>query len=159
MFSVSQEISHFYGTQCLSAVMSRARHLSLFWPASIQTMPHPSSWRSILLLFSHLRLFTAKSNAKYRFALSPYKFFFNSIKNTCDLLAEISGSCIKWCWLCSHTRCLRGRHSDIIFSRKLKSLQVDWPLVSGCTYQVSWQIKNCNGGQTRTDWHPEMTIK
>ena len=34
-----------------------ARHLSLFWASSIQPIPsHPTSWRSILILFSHLRL-------------------------------------------------------------------------------------------------------
>jgi len=34
-----------------------ARQLSLSWASSIQSMPpHPSSWRSILILSSHLRL-------------------------------------------------------------------------------------------------------
>jgi len=34
-----------------------ARHLSLFWASSIQSIPpHPTSWRSILILSSHLRL-------------------------------------------------------------------------------------------------------
>ena len=33
------------------------RHLSLSWARSIQSMPpHPTSWRSILILSSHLRL-------------------------------------------------------------------------------------------------------
>jgi hypothetical protein len=34
-----------------------ARHLSLFWASSIQSiLPHPASWRFILILSSHLRL-------------------------------------------------------------------------------------------------------
>ena len=34
-----------------------ARHLSLSWASSIQSiLPHPNSWRSILVLFSHLHL-------------------------------------------------------------------------------------------------------
>ena len=36
---------------------TRARHLSLYWARSIQSMPsHPNPWRSILLLSSHLHL-------------------------------------------------------------------------------------------------------
>ena len=35
---------------------TRAHHLSLFWVVSIQYMPHPTSWRSILILSSHLSL-------------------------------------------------------------------------------------------------------
>ena len=30
--------------------------MSLIWARSIQSMPHPTSWRSILILSSHLRL-------------------------------------------------------------------------------------------------------
>jgi hypothetical protein len=47
----------FYGTQrCITAFTS-ARHLSLSWARSIQYMPtHPTSWRSIVILSSHLRL-------------------------------------------------------------------------------------------------------
>ena len=36
--------------------VTTARHLSLSWASSIQSItPHPTSWRSILILFSHLR--------------------------------------------------------------------------------------------------------
>ena len=36
---------------------SSARHLSLSWASSIQSIPpHPTSWRSILILSSHLQL-------------------------------------------------------------------------------------------------------
>jgi hypothetical protein len=47
----------FYGTPRFITAFTRARHMSLFWASSIQSMPsHPTSWRSILILFSCLRL-------------------------------------------------------------------------------------------------------
>ena len=47
----------FYGTPKLMTVFTSARHLSLSWHSSIQSTPqHPTSWRSILILSSHLRL-------------------------------------------------------------------------------------------------------
>ena len=47
----------FYGIRkCITAFTS-ARHLSLSWARSIQSLPpHPTFWRSILLLSSHLHL-------------------------------------------------------------------------------------------------------
>ena len=45
----------FYGTRRFITKFTRARHLSLSWARSIQSMPtHPTSWRSILILSSHL---------------------------------------------------------------------------------------------------------
>jgi hypothetical protein len=47
----------FYGTRRFITALATARHLSLSWAISIQsTPPHPTSWRSILILSSHLRL-------------------------------------------------------------------------------------------------------
>ena len=47
----------FYGTRRFITAFTSARHLSLSWASSIQSMqPHPTSWRSILILPSHLRL-------------------------------------------------------------------------------------------------------
>ena len=47
----------FYGTRKIITAVTSARHLSLSWANSIQsTPPHPTSWRSILILSSHLRL-------------------------------------------------------------------------------------------------------
>jgi len=47
----------FHGTQrCITALTS-VRHLSLSWASQIQSIyPHPTSWRSILILFTRLRL-------------------------------------------------------------------------------------------------------
>ena len=44
------------------------RHLSLSWASSIQTKPpHPTSWRSIVILFSHLRLGLPSGPFSFRF--------------------------------------------------------------------------------------------
>ena len=46
----------FYGTRKFIIAFTSARHLSLSWARSIQSMPpHPTPWRSILILSSHLR--------------------------------------------------------------------------------------------------------
>ena len=47
----------FYGTGRFITEFTSARQLSLYWAASIKTMPsHPTSWRFILILSSHLCL-------------------------------------------------------------------------------------------------------
>ena len=47
----------FYGTWRFITALTSVRHLSLSWGSSIQSIyPHPTSWRSILILSSHLRL-------------------------------------------------------------------------------------------------------
>jgi hypothetical protein len=52
-----KKVPAFYGTRRFIAPFATARHLSLSWARSIQSMPtQPTSWRSILILSSHLRL-------------------------------------------------------------------------------------------------------
>ena len=47
----------FYGTQRLIISLTSLRHPSLSWASPIQSIyPHPTSWRSILILSTHLRL-------------------------------------------------------------------------------------------------------
>ena len=47
----------FYGTRRFITIFTSAHHLSLSGARSIQSIPpHPTSWRYILLLFSHLFL-------------------------------------------------------------------------------------------------------
>jgi hypothetical protein len=53
---LARKFPAFYGTQRFIAQFTRACHLSLSWAWWIQFMPHPMSWRSILILSSHLRL-------------------------------------------------------------------------------------------------------
>ena len=58
--SISQlvkKFTAFYGTRRFITTFTSARHLSLSWARSIKSMPpHPTSWRSILILSSHLLL-------------------------------------------------------------------------------------------------------
>ena len=47
----------FYGTGRFITAFTSTRHMSLSWASSIQSMsPHSTSWSSILILSSHLRL-------------------------------------------------------------------------------------------------------
>ena len=47
----------FYGTRRFTTALTSVRHLSLSWASPTQsTYPHPTSWRSILILSTHLRL-------------------------------------------------------------------------------------------------------
>jgi len=47
----------FYGTRRFVTAFTNVRHLSLYWASSIQSItPHPTFWRSILILSSHLSL-------------------------------------------------------------------------------------------------------
>ena len=47
----------FHGTRKLITALTSVRHLSLSWASPIQSIyPHPTSWRSILILSTHLRL-------------------------------------------------------------------------------------------------------
>ena len=56
-FSASQEIPCILCNMEVHDRITHARHLSLSWACSIQSIPpHPTSWRFILILSSHLRL-------------------------------------------------------------------------------------------------------
>ena len=47
----------FHGTRRFISALTSVRHLSLSWASPIQSIyPHPTSWRSILILSTHLRL-------------------------------------------------------------------------------------------------------
>jgi len=47
----------FHGTRMFITALTSVRHLFLSWSSPIQsTCPHPTSWRSILILSTHLRL-------------------------------------------------------------------------------------------------------
>jgi len=55
-----QKFPAFYGTRKFITSLTNARHLSLSWASSIQSIPpHPTSWGSILILFSRLRLMSS----------------------------------------------------------------------------------------------------
>ena len=47
----------FHGTRRFITTLTSFRHMSLSWASPIQSIyPHPTSWRSILILYTHLRL-------------------------------------------------------------------------------------------------------
>ena len=55
--AASQEFPHIFGNWRFITIFTSARHLSLSWANSIQSpQPPPTSWRSILILSTHLRL-------------------------------------------------------------------------------------------------------
>ena len=55
--AASQEIRSIFGTRKFITILTSDRHLSLSWASSIQSPQHPpTSWRSILILSSHLCL-------------------------------------------------------------------------------------------------------
>jgi len=54
---LAKKFPAFYGTRRFITALTSARHLSLCWASYIQsTHPHPTFWRSILILSSHLSL-------------------------------------------------------------------------------------------------------
>ena len=52
-----KKFPEFHGTRMFITALTSVRHLSLSWANPIQsTYRHPTSWRSILILSTHLRL-------------------------------------------------------------------------------------------------------
>ena len=46
----------FHGTRKFITALTSVRHLSISWASPIQSIyPHPTSWRSVLILSTHLR--------------------------------------------------------------------------------------------------------
>ena len=73
----------FHGTRRFITTLTRVRHLSLSWASPIQSVyPHPTSWRSILILSTHLRpclpsgLFPSGFTTKTLYTLSPHPYYY-----------------------------------------------------------------------------------
>ena len=71
----------FHGTRRFITALTSVRHLSLSWASPIQSIyPHPTSWRSILLLSTHLRLglhsdlFPSGCPSKILYTPSPHQY-------------------------------------------------------------------------------------
>ena len=71
----------FYGTRRFITALTSVRRLCLTWASPIQsTSPHPTSWRYILILFTHLRLglpsglFPSGFPIKTLYAPSPHPY-------------------------------------------------------------------------------------
>ena len=85
-FAASQEIfPAFYGTRRFITALTSVRHLSLSWASPIQsTYPHPTSWRSILILYTHLRLGLPSCLFPSGFPTkTPYTPLSSPIRSTC----------------------------------------------------------------------------
>ena len=56
-FQLVKKFPAFHWTRRFITAFKSAPYLSLFWASSIHSVPpHPTSWRSILILYSHLSL-------------------------------------------------------------------------------------------------------
>jgi len=56
LFQLVKNSPAIYGTRRFITVFTSNRHLSLSWATSIQSIhQHPTTWKYILILFSHLR--------------------------------------------------------------------------------------------------------
>jgi hypothetical protein len=76
-FQLLKKVPAFYEIQRFITTFTRARRLSLSWATSIQSItPHPTCWRSILLLTSHL---TPGLPSGIFFADFPTKILYTSI--------------------------------------------------------------------------------
>ena len=57
-FQLVKEFPSFYGTRMFITAFTSVSHLSIYWASSIQSIPspHPTSWKSILIMSYHLGL-------------------------------------------------------------------------------------------------------
>ena len=54
---LDKKLPAFHRTRRFITALTSVRHLSLSWASPIQSLyKHPTSWRSILILYAHLRL-------------------------------------------------------------------------------------------------------
>ena len=75
----------FHGTRRFITALTSVRHLALFWASPIQSIyPHPTSWRSVLILSTYLRLGLPSGLFPFGFPTkTPYTPLSSPIRATC----------------------------------------------------------------------------
>ena len=79
-----KKFTAFHGTRRFITALTSVRHLSLSWASPIQSIhPHPTSWRSILILSTHLRLGLPSGSFPPVSPPRPYTPLSSPIRATC----------------------------------------------------------------------------
>ena len=84
-FQLLKKFPTFYGTRRFITTFRSARQLSLSWASSVYSIPpHPTSWKSILILSSHLSLgLPSRLSPSVFLTKTLYTFLFSPIRATC----------------------------------------------------------------------------
>ena len=135
--SASQDIPRIYGTRRFINTFTTASQLSLSSARSIQSIPpHPTSWRSILILSSHLRLGLSSGLFPWRL---PTKTRFASLLShtratfpTHLILLHLS---LKWYLV---RRAVHEAPRYVVFSIRLYLV-----LLRPCTWHISPKSRSC----------------
>ena len=84
-----KKLPAFHGTRRFITALTSVRHLSLSWASPIQSIyPHPTSWRSVLILSTHLCLGLPSAIPILRCTYLVHAACTESEMHTCRILEE-----------------------------------------------------------------------